>query len=294
MIETTIASNYLKNDEAIRNSLFDLAKETFGIDLDSYFKRSLFGERYIPFSCIFEGKVIANVSANRFDIVINGKTTKAVQLGTVITAEKYRNNGYASQLIKLVFERYQKDTELFFLFANKSALDFYPKLGFRRIAEQIVEIDTAQITILDTYVKKLQDDSAEDKVTLMHLIRTHKSLSRELGIFSDKWPLLVYCLDTPKNWEKVFVVENNALVICERKDDILHIYDIVTREVHAFDEIIAKIVAPSDKKVWLHMMAPKTKHDIKYISADDDDDVLFVKTDLQLPEHIMFNKTSHT
>lgn len=112
---------------AFRHSFNDLASSTFGIQFEEWYKRGYWNERYIPYSFVVNNKVIANVSVNELDLLINGKVKKAVQIGTVMTDHQYQNKGLSRALLQKVFEDYDKQVDLYYLFANHTVLDFYPK-----------------------------------------------------------------------------------------------------------------------------------------------------------------------
>ena len=85
-----LIKNYRKNDE-LRHSFNELAKATFGLDFEDWYQNGYWGENYIPYSIVKDGNVIANVSVNITDMNWKGSKKHFIQLGTVMTAESYRN-----------------------------------------------------------------------------------------------------------------------------------------------------------------------------------------------------------
>lgn len=138
--------NYLKNDK-YRKSFNELGMETFSINYDQWYEEGYLGENYINYSFIYDEKVVANVSANKFNIIYNGELKKAIQLGGVMTDENYRNKGLIRNLMDTILKEYE-DYDLIYLFANDSVLEFYPKFGFKKVIEGKYEIDTKEITKL--------------------------------------------------------------------------------------------------------------------------------------------------
>jgi predicted GNAT family N-acyltransferase len=55
------------------------------------------------------------------------------QIGTVMTDPEYRGKGLAAELMNRVIGQYENESEAFYLFANDTVLDFYPRFGFRRM-----------------------------------------------------------------------------------------------------------------------------------------------------------------
>lgn len=119
----------------MRKSFIQLAADIFGIDFTSWHEKGYWGDRYIPFSYADGGRVVANVSVNELDLVVEGKFHKALQIGTVMTHPEYRNKGLSGSLMNHVLEVYKGKYDFMYLFANDSVLDFYPKFGFEKIEE---------------------------------------------------------------------------------------------------------------------------------------------------------------
>lgn len=61
--------NY-KNNEILRNSFNELAEKTFGINFEKWYKEGYWGESYIPYSLVYNNRVVANVSVSIMDIMI--------------------------------------------------------------------------------------------------------------------------------------------------------------------------------------------------------------------------------
>ena len=123
-----IIKNY-RNDDALRSSFNALAEATFGLNFENWYRNGFWGDNYVPYSVLEDGKIVANVSVNRTDMVIGGARKRLYQLGTVMTAEGYRNRGY----IRAIMEEVEKDiadADGVYLFANDSVTAFYPKFGF--------------------------------------------------------------------------------------------------------------------------------------------------------------------
>ena len=137
-----IVKNY-RNDKTLRDSFNALAEATFGLNFENWYQLGYWGENYNPYSAVIDGKVVANVSVNRTDMVIDGSRRKFYQLGTVMTYPEYRNRG----LIRAVMEQVQQDiadADGVYLFANDSVVAFYPKFGFVPEKEYIYKKEIVQ------------------------------------------------------------------------------------------------------------------------------------------------------
>ena len=125
---------HYRQDDALRKSFNELAQKTFGIDFEPWYQRGFWSDRYDPYSVIEDGKVIANVSVNRMEMLIDGQRKNWIQLGTVMTDPAYRNRGLIRMLMDQIRQEYA-DADGMFLYANDTVLNFYPKFGFRRGTE---------------------------------------------------------------------------------------------------------------------------------------------------------------
>lgn len=123
-----IVKHYRK-DDTLRGSFNALAEATFGLNFEGWYQNGFWGDNYDPYSVLMDGKVVANVSVNRTDLLMNGQRKRIYQLGTVMTDPAYRNQG----LIRAIMAEVEKDTadaDGVYLFGNDNVVEFYPKFGF--------------------------------------------------------------------------------------------------------------------------------------------------------------------
>lgn len=125
----------VRDDGELRRSFNELAKKTFDLDFEDWHQNGFWGNNYIPYSVVMDGKVVANVSVNRTDMLWNGSKKHLIQLGTVMSEEACRNQGMIRRLMEEIEQDFGAEAEGIYLFANDSVLDFYPKFGFRKAVE---------------------------------------------------------------------------------------------------------------------------------------------------------------
>ena len=118
----------------LRHALNDLARRTFCIDFEDWVSDGWFEGDYIPYSFFDGGKVVSNASTNIMTFDQNGKRRNYIQIGTVMTDEKYRGRGLARFLIEQILEDH-KFCDGVYLFGNMTALGFYRKLGFSEMLQ---------------------------------------------------------------------------------------------------------------------------------------------------------------
>ena len=92
---------------------------------------------------VVDNQIISTVGRAAMRYVITGKMRKGYQLGAVATHADHRKRGLARLLMNKVLSELDAPDQPVILFANPSVLDFYPRFGFRRLAQArfIVHVD---------------------------------------------------------------------------------------------------------------------------------------------------------
>ena len=132
-----------QDNETLRGSFNRLAEQTFGLNFENWYQSGFWKDNYTPYSIVEEGNVVANVSVNRTDMLVDGETKRLYQLGTVMTAPEYRNRGYIRAIMAEV-EKDTADADGIYLFANDSVVEFYPKFGFEKGREMVWSREVSQ------------------------------------------------------------------------------------------------------------------------------------------------------
>ena len=137
-----VISGY-RHDAALRASFNALAEKTFGLNFEGWYQNGFWGDNYNPYSIVADGRVVANVSVNKTDMIIGGERRKFYQLGTVMTDPAYRGRGYIREIMQTV-DRDIADADGVYLFGNDSVLEFYPRFGFVPGEEHVYERPVGQ------------------------------------------------------------------------------------------------------------------------------------------------------
>lgn len=123
-----------KENKDLRDSFNELAGKVFGLNFEGWYQNGYWTDAYDPYSVIIDGKVVANVSANRCDMNYRGKVVHLIQLGTVMTDPDYRGKGYSRLIMEKIMEDF-KDADGIYLYGNDSVAEFYPRFGFTESRE---------------------------------------------------------------------------------------------------------------------------------------------------------------
>ena len=247
---------HYREDAALRRSFNELAEETFGLNFENWYQMGYWGDCYDPYSIVEDGKIVANVSLNRTDMVIGGRRKRLYQLGTVMTAPEYRNRGY----IRAIMAEIEKDTadaDGVYLFGNDSVLGFYPKFGFVKGKEYVYTRDAAQTG--ENRMARVLMDTPENRDKLLAAMEkstfpTHCHMVDNPGlIFFYAAQFMQECV--------YFCKDLNAWVIAEPEDGTLLIHAVFTEKTVSLDDVIGAFgaevrkvtlgFAPADAAGWV-------------------------------------------
>ncbi|KGR77375.1 GNAT family N-acetyltransferase [Ureibacillus manganicus] len=264
-----------KHNEELRTSFNSLATIVFGINFEEWYQKGYWNQRYIPYSFVDEGKVIANVSVNLLDFVIEGETKRAIQIGTVMTHPDYRNRGLSAKLMNQVLVEYEKQYDFMYLFANQTVLDFYPKFGFQQTNEVQFSIDYTPSNGNEFGLQKL-DGSNKDHLDFIYKIASERvPVSSRFGTANTEGLLMFYSIYVFSK-DIYYVEDEEAIVIFIKEGEQVNIYDIISRGVVNLETILSKITDNETNRIVFHYNPdyPGIKtHSEMYRSND----VLFVR-----------------
>jgi len=169
--EPQFVKNY-RDDEVLRKSFSVLAMGTFEISFEEWYQKGFWNERYIPYSYVQGDQVVANVSVNSLDLVIEGEQKRAIQIGTVMTHPDYRRRGLSASLMNKVLEDYENQYDVMYLFANESVLDFYPRFGFQAVDEQLFTMNATPSQLEPTGIRRLNVNDVDDLHSFINSYRS--------------------------------------------------------------------------------------------------------------------------
>ena len=161
-----------KNTDFRREALNRMTKETWGFSFERWYQNGFWPDSCVPYSLFDLQKMVSHVTATTFTFALEGKTLKALQLGTVMTDPDYRGRGLSRWLIDRVLEDFEQQVDFVFLYANDSVLDFYPKFGFKCAPEFFAVAEQTgkdRIAANKADVRKLDVTQQQDQQILMRI-----------------------------------------------------------------------------------------------------------------------------
>ncbi|MDD3049603.1 MAG: GNAT family N-acetyltransferase [Candidatus Cloacimonetes bacterium] len=225
MIKTKYIYDY-KDVPHLRNSFNQLANSVFGIDFEKWYSYNFWTDNYICHSFCHNDKIVSNVSVSELTAIISGKKLSALQIGTVMTHPEYRNNGYASQLMQKVLQKYSQKVDLIYLFPEEHARDFYLKYGFSETCDSRFLWKKHHPIKQEINKRKLALDKSTDRDLLLNICKQRKPLSEKFSIENSAGIITWYC--TNMFADNIYYVEDcNAVVICKYDKNSLFVYDII-------------------------------------------------------------------
>ena len=237
-----------KHDQEIRASFNRLTESVFGFSLEYWYQDGFWGDYYVPYSLLHNNKVVSNVSINKIEFDIEHKRKTGIQIGTVMTDEKYRNRGLNKYLMEKVMHEWKDQVDFVYLFANDSVLDFYPKFNFQ-IVDQYHYSKPLNIPNTLSSLRKLNMDDKYDKDLLIKTIKESNPISK-IAMRNNTSLVMFYCLSFKKN-SIYYLSELNIVIIAEIEGDTLYLNDVFSKERVKLNDVIQLMADKTTKKVIL-------------------------------------------
>ena len=282
-----------RDDDSLRKSFNRLANNIFDIDFERWYQEGYWGDGYIPYSLIDNNEIISNVSVSIMEFNFKGKKKLYIQIGTVMTDSRYRNNGLGRYLMGRVIDEWKDRCDLIYLFANDSAIKFYPKFNFVKTYEY--EHSRSCLNISNkSDVRTIDMKCKSDKELFNRIIENTKIFSK-FAVLNNKNLIMFYCNSFMKD-NIYYIKDYDAIVIAEMSKEIIYILEVFGTKEIDLESIVNKIVTKSTKKVVLGFTPLNTiLYDEKMLKEDDT--TLFIMKGKENPlelYNMMFPVLSHT
>ncbi len=244
------------NNDTLRQELNELTRQTYGFDFENWYGAGYWYGDYIPYSYEDNGRILSNASANIMKFIQDGVEKSYIQIGTVMTAEDFRNKGYARELIHRIVGDYKDKVDGIYLFANLDALKFYEKLSFTQGLQYQYYLNSEIVIDSKTVgFKKVLPENDE-------LIQLYKEMVKESVSYSKFEQSNKYSLQLfhTMNFEAVYYSSELECFVCyELNQDILYINSILSENYIPIMSIIKRIPVEY-KKIILGFTPLKSEH----------------------------------
>lgn len=295
MSDYQLISDY-KQNERLKVSFKELAKEVFGLDFKEWYDRGCWNDNYICYSYVDGETVIANASINKLVVVSNEEEYNAIQVGTVMTHPDYRHQGLAAKLMNHIIHKYEQHYDFIYLFANETVLDFYPKFGFESVQESSFSLNTSDLRTQQDKkftLRKLDVTKQADFELMKEFAAERVPVSSILGVKGDEHLVLFYFI-LAFNDAVYYIEEENLIVILKEEDQVLHLFDVISKTTVDLKRVLAGIVSAKMETINLYFTPDLESKDIHTELITERNDLLFVRPLLKdLNKPLLFPLTSH-
>lgn len=228
-------------DSLLRAKLNHLTQEVFGFDFEAWFSGGFYEGDYIPYSFEDNGQLIANASANEMEFLQTGKLRHYIQIGTVMTKETHRKQGFARQLIQEILAHYLNRCDGIYLFGDLDAVGFYEKMGFTQgiqyryiLKEEYVHSLSMQQRMRDRFCATMPEQHREHyKETVRNsAVNSAFELKNKYGLqmfYTANMKHLYYCQ------------ELDCYIVMRMDNGILYLQSVISRSIIPLAEILNRI-----------------------------------------------------
>ncbi len=225
------------DDRALKQQLNDLTERVFGFTFTRWDALGMWDSRYQAYAIEEDGRLLANVSVALMDLLIGGQRQSAIQIGAVATLPEMRGQGLSRTLMEHVLHEYAATPA--FLFAHEAVLDFYPRFGFKRMAEVQPFIQLATPLRGGTPCQLL----AADHPLLRQRLETRQRSSEILDVAEAAWINLFHLVMEFGN-ATYYLPEHDAIVVAKQEGDTVLIYDVLCGSDSSFVQVIPDLPFP--------------------------------------------------
>lgn len=237
-----------KHIRDLRLSFNKLTEATFDFSLENWYQQGFWADNYIPYSLLFNNEIISNVSITRMEFDFGSDRKTAVQIGTVMTHEKYRHKGLNKFIMEQVLSEWRDQSDFIYLFANDSVLKFYPKFNFE-IIDEYQHSKTLSTNSEVSSARRLNPGDKSDRALLVETIKKSVPLSK-ISMRNNASLIMFYCLSYKKN-SIYYVDKMKAIVIADFENDTFVLNDVFSKLPVELDDLLHEICDVNTKRVVL-------------------------------------------
>lgn len=287
----SLIKNY--NLESEWNDSFNqLAMKTFDIDFTTWYKKGYNEQVFNRFSIHVHNKIVASVSTYHTTLFMDHTAYQALQIGTVMTDRAYRHQGLATQLLQEVLQHYEQEVDVFYLLANETVLDFYPKFGFERVIETQFSTKNLLNDPATTTLRRLSINSAKDQAIIERIV--DQAVIQNTVFSVQPLPSISYFHILIEMPDIIYYCQQwDALLLYEIEGKTVHLYDVLSPKKVDLEKLIRSVQAFQQKYIRFYFTPAIQDAFITKQKIQEDDDCLFVKFNKEkFPPHCYIAMTT--
>lgn len=229
---------------------------------------------YEVFALLDGDRIVSTIGRSRMQLVDNGHALAGYQLGAVATHPHYRGRGLARRLMDEIVGELDHADQPIILYANESVVDFYPRFGFRRVAQKqpVAEVSIAPAKMP---AARFDPDDAAQRSKLRNLfgqampIRGPLSAANYYGIAL--WHL------SGSSISAFWLPEFDALIAATAENERLIVHDVIAVRPFDLSEALPQIVDQRVTKVEFCFDTEDWWATARVSRLNDSDEPLFVR-----------------
>jgi len=279
MKKERIIENY-RNNKIMINKFHEFISQVFpSISFKEWHSRGFWTKKFIPFSILDSDRIISNTCVAPMDIIYNGRKLKAAQIGAVGTLPEYRKNGLSREIMEYILEKYKDRVDFFFLHANETVLQFYPKFEFKEETENLF-IQKSGIQKAQFSARKLNINISHDYEILQSFLKNRLELTKIFGAENYGSITMWYIFNLYRN-DLYYIAAEDVIVIKKEIENTLHIFDVIFQNPVQLESIIPKIIE-SETINTIKYYFPPDQLNFNYDNMLNDNTGLFIRGNLEL------------
>ncbi len=265
-------SKQVEADPADRRAFDALATQVFGLSFEEWHKAGYWTGRYLPYTLFDGSRAVANVSVNRMSFCYAGRRREYIQLGTVMTAPGYRGQGLGRFLMETVLDEWAPRCDGFYLFANKSALDFYPKFGFSRMPQHQTALP---VVPRPGRARKMEWNSERDRALLWERYRQGSPFCAFPML--DQFPLLMFYGTGPLRDAMYDLPALGVSAVVEQEGDTLCCLGLFGKTSASLTQVLSALAPAGTRRAVLGFPPFKQEPGFSTAPVPEQEDTLFVR-----------------
>lgn len=291
-----LITNY-KHDSELRHRFNVLTQQVYNFDFEKWYDSGYWGDNCLLYSLLDNNKMVSHITVSVIDFMVLGERKRFVQLGTVMTDEQCRNQGLSRALLEKVLEEWEHNCDLIYLYANDSVLDFYPKFGF--VATDEYQASRKISHVSSPYVVRKMDIASSSDHDLLYETAKHAVALFDLTMQDNAGLVMFYSqyFEPFSVKENLFYIEGlQAIAVAEYEEDTLVLYDILTTENIAIDDVLHALALEGTREVILQCMPiASEKYEVSLFKEEDSTLMIMADNSELFRNHkLIFPMLSHT
>lgn len=286
----------VRDTAPVRNAFNALAMQTFQLSFEGWYENGCWSQRYQPYTLMGRQYCCRKCIRQSDENPLERTDKKLYPAGHSHDPSGYRNQGLSRYLIEEIFRDWEERCDGFYLFANETVLDFYPRFGFRRETEYQCSLPLAPSADGKRgKARRLDMDSPSGR----SLLEAHYRMSNPFSLLPslDNFNLLMfYCGSFLKDCV-YYLPEYNAgssrRAGCNIRTLLCH--DIFCPPGHSLQEILSCLAPAGTQKAVLGFL-PDGIPDSLLTPLSNEDDTLFTRIPKENPfdgHRLRFPDLSH-